>query len=71
MVDYDIDVRSQFKDGIRVETPFLRDVKYNFYYILTDNKKRLLKKLNSAEFDSLKNDDRFVALLNRANDMKE
>ncbi|MCL2773039.1 MAG: helix-turn-helix transcriptional regulator [Oscillospiraceae bacterium] len=71
MVDYDIDIRSQFKDDMYVETPLLRDVKYNFYSKLEDNKKRLSSKLNRTEFDCLKNNDRFTSLLNRANDMDD
>ena len=73
MVDYDINIRSQFKDGMRVDTPLLRDVKYNFYYKFEfeEIKTRLLKKLNITEFDSLKNDERFITLLNRANSMNE
>ena len=31
----------------------------------------LLNKLNGAEFENLKNNDKFVALINRANEMTE
>lgn len=71
MVDYDIDTRSRFKNDMYVETPFLRDVKFTFYWTWEGNKKRLLKKLNGAEFEKLKNDGKFITLLNRANAMND
>ncbi len=71
MVEYDINIRGQFKNDMYVDTPFLRDVKYTFYWTWEGNKKRLLKKLNGAEFENLKNHDKFVILLNRANAMND
>jgi transcriptional regulator with XRE-family HTH domain len=67
MVDYDINTRSQFKEGAHVDTPFLRDERYNFYCILDfgEIKKRLLKKLNAAEFDCIKNNERFIKCAER------
>lgn len=71
MVDYDIDIRSQFKNDMYVETPFLRDVKFPFQWAWEGNKKRLLKKLNGTEFEKLKNNDKFITLLYRANAMND
>jgi len=77
MVDYDAGVRSRLKDYMYghgktlFKTPFLRDVKYYFSYTRGHDKKMLLNKLNGAEFESLKNNDKFVALINRANEMTE
>lgn len=71
MVDYDIDTRSRFKNDMYVETPFMRDVKFPFQWAWEGYKKRLLKKLNGAEFEKLKNNDKFIILLNRANAMND
>ena len=71
MADYDINIRSQFIDDMYVETPFFRDTEFDFYYKFGDSKKRLLKKLNGDEFAGLKNNSRFIKLLERANDMKD
>lgn len=71
MVDYDINIRSQFRDGMYVETPFMRDIKQNLCRKIPDSKERLLKKLHSAEFDCLKSNDRFIKLLDRTNAMSD
>ena len=71
MVDYDTTIRSQFRDDMYVDTPFLHDVKFTFYYAHGSNKKRLLKKLHSEELGVLKNDERFLSLLSRANSMSD
>lgn len=69
MVDYDKNIRSQFKKYMYVKTPFLRDVNYPFQWAWEGNKKRLLKKLNGAEFENLKNENKFLILLSRVNAM--
>ena len=72
MVDYDIDVLDKSKNDMYIKTPSLRDVEYDFYFTwepLEHWQKRLLKKLNSEDFESLRTDARFTALLERANDM--
>ena len=72
LADYDVNVRSQLQKGMRFDTPFFRDVKTPVYCITDgENKKRLLKKLNEARFESIKNEKRFAALLNRANSMND
>jgi len=71
LADYDIDVRSRLQKGMRVDTPFLRDVKTPVCCITDDNKERLLKKLSETKFESIKNEKRFVALINRANAMDD
>jgi tetratricopeptide (TPR) repeat protein len=70
MMDYDISVLDKNKDDLYVKSPSLRDVEYDFWYTWDcweNCKKRLLKKLNNTDFDSLKSDERFSALLYRAN----
>lgn len=67
MCDYDINTRSQFKDDMYVDTLFLRDVKYTYYYTFGDNRVRLLNKLTNDEFACLKDNDRYKALLNMCN----
>ena len=52
MVDYDVNVLPQIKDK--------KGLRINI-------KQRLLKKLSEAEFENLKNNGRFLTLLNRAN----
>ena len=56
MVDYDINVLPQFKG----QGSWSENIK-----------PRLLKKLSGIEFDSIKNDERFISLLNRANTMPD
>jgi hypothetical protein len=50
---------------MRVDTPFLREVKTPVYCITDDNKERLLKKLNNTDFDSIRNEERFFTIINR------
>ncbi|MCL1794706.1 MAG: helix-turn-helix transcriptional regulator [Oscillospiraceae bacterium] len=70
LADYDTKIRCRLQKGVCVDTPFLRDAK-NPVYCITDgeNKERLLKKLNEAKFESIENEKRFIALINRANAM--
>ncbi|MCL2518499.1 MAG: helix-turn-helix transcriptional regulator [Oscillospiraceae bacterium] len=69
LVDYDINVRSRLHKGMRVDTPFLRDVKTPVYCITDDNKERLLNKLNNADFEIIRSEERFITMLNRTNEM--
>jgi transcriptional regulator with XRE-family HTH domain len=71
MVEYDTDIRSCLKNDMFVETPFLRDVRFPFCKVSDGNKRRLLQKLNGAEFESLRNNNKFVNLLNIANAMND
>ena len=58
MVDYDINISPQLNADSNDENLSVKE-----------EKKRLLKKLNGAEFDSIKNNERFISLMNRANAM--
>jgi len=69
MVDCEMAACRLFSHGIRVETPFLRDVEFAYYH--KGSKKKLLGKLGDAAFDGIKDDGRFVALLDMANAMED
>ena len=71
LADYDIGVRPQLQKGMHVDTPFLCNAETPVYCITDDNKQRLLKKLNNADFESIKNEERFIAILRRANAMSD
>lgn len=62
MVDYDTNVRAKFNNELMVETPFLRDVKYTFYWNHGGIRERVQNKLNATEFDVLKDTQRFTDL---------
>ena len=81
MVDYDIAVLGVSKDDMRIKTPTLRDVEHDFYYTYWNScelcKQRLLKKLTGTglaelgeAFAALKDNIRFKALLERADNME-
>ena len=55
LVDYNMNVYSQFDDEMLVQTPFVRDLDWKFYRKYGDNRQRLSQKLNSPEFDCIRN----------------
>lgn len=71
MAAYDIDECAKFTDDTKVTTPLLRDVKHRFYKLYLSRSSNLKAKLNDERLASLRNDERFVRLLERANAMAE
>jgi transcriptional regulator with XRE-family HTH domain len=69
MVTYDTEVRSKFTDRMSVKSPFVRDTGSYFYHTHGSNRQKLLRKLNSVDFDAIKNEPRYAAMLDRANKM--
>lgn len=73
MAQYDTEVRSQFREGMRPQTPLLKDLPaahFHSYFpvrlndkLCFDNKQRLLDKLSLPAFDSIREEPRFQALL--------
>ena len=65
MVDYDI-AASKIKPDAKVDSPLLRSVDYNFYWLPPNVGERLRKKLNNPTFESLHNHPMFEELLVKA-----
>lgn len=71
MAEYDIDECAKFTDDTKVTTPLLRDVKHKFYKLYLGRSCALQAKLNDKRLASLRDDERFMHLLEQANDMAD
>ncbi len=71
MVDYDINVRCNFENEMKVINPFLKDVNYKFYWKHYNIKTTLLDKLNSNEFMSLKGNINYIELIQKAKSLDD
>lgn len=71
MAEYDIDECAKFTDDTKVTTPLLRDVKHKFYKLYLGRSCALQAKLNDKRLASLRDDERFMHLLERVDDMAD
>ena len=73
MVDYDIDMRNRFKDTPPKHHSLLMQGMASFpgYYRKSNRKEKLIQKLSVPSLAPLKNDNRFCALLVRANALED
>ena len=69
MVKYDLEVVPKFQYGKRLKSPLLCDVEHKFYGITGSIKERLLIKLNDKAFDSIKEDEKFAAIIEKVRNM--
>lgn len=69
LVQYDTEVRSQFREGMRPASSLFKDLPvghfYSYFPCGLDNRRRLLDKLNLPVFDSIRKEPQFQALLAR------
>lgn len=64
MVEHDLYVRSEYKKGMKLKTPLLRDTDDVYYYVHPNIRQWLLVKLNDTAFDELKENEDFLELIN-------
>lgn len=69
MVKYDLEVVPRFQYGKRLKSPLLCDVEHKFYGLTGSIKERLLIKLNDKAFDSIKEDEKFAAIIEKVRNM--
>lgn len=70
LVEYDTKMRPHFRNGMKPDTPLLRDLPSHYfrryYPSMLDNAKRLQEKLSRSSFDPIRNDPGFQALWERS-----
>lgn len=63
MAEYDTKVLPKFVPGKKMNTPLLCDAERNYYWTSGKYKEKLLLKLNNPVFDSLRDHERFINIM--------
>lgn len=71
MVDFDVLEKPKHRNDLKMQTPLLRDVDFPFYWVRKNTKHRLMNKLLSKPFESLREHEDFIKLIERADHMAE
>lgn len=69
MVKHDLSVQSQYKRGMKLRTPLLRNTDNNYYNINSNIRQNLLAKLDNPAFDELKENEIFLKLIKKVNEL--
>ncbi|MBQ7828065.1 MAG: hypothetical protein IJ386_07350, partial [Clostridia bacterium] len=67
MTEFDLTECKKYKAGMNMQNSVLRDAINMNYFPIVDRKKRLVSKLNAPCFDDIRNDERFVKLVEKVN----
>lgn len=65
MVEYDTKILPQFIPCKHLNSPLLCNAKRNFYWTAGEYKKKLLLKLNNPAFDNLKENEKYIGILDK------
>jgi len=67
MVDYDLNDYSNIDVNTEIKSPLLNSIHHRLYRSRTDIHQNLMAKLTNSRFDCLKENERYIRLIERTN----